>query len=181
MFTRRIYTMRVLVRRSSTRSDEREYDGRDSLYAYEEQAMIQATKQPRNVKEFVLAVLVLFAHVLSACAAPAAPGDAPAAPAAPAIATKSNPKDGAEYVYVPAGPFIMGSTEEQINDALRTCQKLIPTLTSHLRCQRSEFEREAPHSTIEVDGFWIMRTEVTNGQYIAAWRQTGVANHMSIS
>jgi formylglycine-generating enzyme required for sulfatase activity len=65
-------------------------------------------------------------------------------PAAPvAGASRTNPKDGAEYVYVPPGPFLMGSAE---SDALASSD-------------------EAPQMTVNLDGFWIMRTEVTNGHY----------------
>jgi formylglycine-generating enzyme required for sulfatase activity len=58
-------------------------------------------------------------------------------------ATRTNPKDGAEYVYVPPGPFLMGSAD------------------SDLLAMRDE----QPQMTVNLDGFWIMRTEVTNGQY----------------
>ena len=65
-------------------------------------------------------------------------------PAAPAAgASRTNPKDGAEYVYVPPGPFLMGSAA---SDSLAS---------SH----------EGPQMTVNLDGFWIMRTEVTNGHY----------------
>ena len=81
-------------------------------------------------------------------------------PAPVAGATRTNPQDGAEYVYVPAGPFIMGSTEGQITDAFESCQQ-----ATNNQCQSIWFEGEAPQSTINADEFWIMRTEVTNAQY----------------
>jgi len=56
-----------------------------------------------------------------------------------------NRVDGAEYVYVSAGEFLMGS---------------VPDVDS-LADQDDEFDQ---HS-VPVDGFWIMRTEVTNAQY----------------
>jgi formylglycine-generating enzyme required for sulfatase activity len=65
-----------------------------------------------------------------------------ATPAAGAIWI--NPKDGAEYVYVPAGPFIMGSSDRD----------------------SSALDTEKPQQTdLALDAFWIMRTEVTNVQY----------------
>ncbi len=36
---------------------------------------------------------------------------------------RTNAKDGAEYVYVPAGAFTMGSTEAQISDNFELCQQ----------------------------------------------------------
>lgn len=49
-----------------------------------------------------------------------------------------NPRDQADYVFVPAGPFTMGS----------------------LRA-----DDEIPVHEVTVDSFWIQRTEVTNAQY----------------
>jgi len=61
------------------------------------------------------------------------------------IATMTNPVDGAVYVYVPAGRFIMGSddaTQEASDD-------------------------EKPQQIDQyLDAFWIMRTEVTSAHYI---------------
>lgn len=64
-------------------------------------------------------------------------------PAPKAGTTKTNPSDGAEYVYVPAGPFKMGSVEGSTR----------------------VYVAEKPQTTVNVAGFWIMRTEVTNEQY----------------
>jgi len=50
----------------------------------------------------------------------------------------------AVYVFIPPGPFTIGSDPEQDPLALNN---------------------EVPQHTVDVDGFWIMRTEVTNAQY----------------
>jgi formylglycine-generating enzyme required for sulfatase activity len=64
-------------------------------------------------------------------------------------ATRTNPKDGAIYVYVPDGPFTMGSADD---DPLAQ-------------------ETERPHQhDLYLDAFWIMRTEVTNAQYLRCVR-----------
>ena len=57
--------------------------------------------------------------------------------------TWTNPKDGAVYVYVPAGPFLMGAADD---DTVAT-------------------SGEKPQATIETGGYWIMQTELTNAQY----------------
>jgi formylglycine-generating enzyme required for sulfatase activity len=57
--------------------------------------------------------------------------------------TRTNPKDGAVYVWIPPGKFSMGSSDED-------------------KLARSD---EKPQHTVEVDGFWIMQSEVTNAQY----------------
>jgi formylglycine-generating enzyme required for sulfatase activity len=85
---------------------------------------------------------------------------ATATPAEPAAgATRSNAKDGAVYVYVPAGEFMMGSTDAQIEDAFELCQQ------DNKDCNRDFFTREAPQHTVTLAGFWIMQSEVTNAQY----------------
>lgn len=54
-----------------------------------------------------------------------------------------NPKDGAEYVFIPSGTFMMGSAADD---------------------QLAE-DDERPQHPVTLDGYWILRTEVTNGQY----------------
>jgi formylglycine-generating enzyme required for sulfatase activity len=74
------------------------------------------------------------------------------APAAPALGdTRVRPADGMEMVYVPGGTFQMGS-EEGDPDA-----------------GSDEFPRHA----VTLDGFWIDRTEVSNGQFAAFLNERG--------
>ena len=54
---------------------------------------------------------------------------------------RTNPVDGAVYVPVPAGEFVMGSPDGVGDDD------------------------EHPQHTVYLDAFWIMQTEVTNAQY----------------
>jgi len=56
---------------------------------------------------------------------------------------KTNSKDGAEMVYVPAGEFLMGASED---DFLAE-------------------EDEKPQRTVLLDGFWIYKHEVSNTKY----------------
>jgi formylglycine-generating enzyme required for sulfatase activity len=58
-------------------------------------------------------------------------------------ATMTNSIDGAVYAWIPPGEFTMGSADE---DELAD-------------------DDEKPVHTVEVDGFWIMQSEVTNAQY----------------
>jgi formylglycine-generating enzyme required for sulfatase activity len=77
--------------------------------------------------------------------------------------TKTHPVDGTSYVYVPAGKFMMGS---------------------------NDYDDEKPIHEVELAGFWIMQTPVTNEQYskgVAAgacrkpnnqrWNQAEYAQH----
>lgn len=65
-------------------------------------------------------------------------------------------------VFVPAGPFVMGSSLEE---ARRMQQAYGGDF--------SLYSAELPRRVVDVDGFWIDRTEVTNGAYAAFVRATG--------
>jgi formylglycine-generating enzyme required for sulfatase activity/Tol biopolymer transport system component len=70
------------------------------------------------------------------------------------------PADGMTMVYVPGGEFQMGSDDDEVDAALEMCQTYYTT-----PCQRAWFEVEQPVHTVALDGFWLDRTEMTNGQY----------------
>ena len=53
---------------------------------------------------------------------------------------------------------MMGSSAVQIDAAWQACE------VNH-DCNYSAFEDEGPQQSLNVPGFWIMQTEVTNGQY----------------
>jgi serine/threonine-protein kinase len=59
-------------------------------------------------------------------------------------------------VYVPAGEFWMGSTDEDINAVTAECVQ---------DCEPDRYPRERPQQQVYVSAFWIDRTEVTNAQY----------------
>jgi formylglycine-generating enzyme required for sulfatase activity len=59
--------------------------------------------------------------------------------------------DGMEYVYVPAGEFLMGSTDDD-------------------ELAKSD---EKPQHTVYLDGYWIARTEVTNAMFARFVAETG--------
>ena len=65
-------------------------------------------------------------------------------------------------VYVPAGPFLMGSSAD---DALAECQKV----TSD--CRPRIILTNEPLPTVYPDAFWIDQTEVTNAITPNAWLQ----------
>ena len=67
--------------------------------------------------------------------------------------------DGMVMIYVPTGEFDMGSNDEEVEYALGQC------LEYDTNCNRSYFSVEQPVHTVELDGFWIDKTEVTNDQY----------------
>jgi iron(II)-dependent oxidoreductase len=73
--------------------------------------------------------------------------------------TQTRSSDGMAMVYVPAGEFVMGSSEEEVDFALQQCKAY------GTNCQRRYFSVEMPMHSVVLDSFWIDRTEVTYGQY----------------
>ncbi|MCZ7554697.1 MAG: SUMF1/EgtB/PvdO family nonheme iron enzyme, partial [Anaerolineales bacterium] len=69
--------------------------------------------------------------------------------------------NGLPMVYVPAGCFVIGSTDPQIDAALEQCR------ADYGPCERDWFTDEKPRSEVCLDAFWIGQTEVTNAQYQA--------------
>lgn len=67
--------------------------------------------------------------------------------------------DGMPMKYVPAGAFLMGSAEDEVDYALEQCR------VYGTNCRRSYFSVEIPQHIVELDGFWIDQTEVSWGQY----------------
>ena len=93
--------------------------------------------------------------------------DRPKAPPSAASVTETgflSPDDPRvrAMVFVPAGPFFLGSTEEQIDAAHESYGG-----------SRVLFESEYPQRTVDVASFYIDRTEVTQRQYSAFVEATG--------
>ena len=79
------------------------------------------------------------------------------------IETLTTDKDSAVMVFVPAGEFLMGTSDADIEQY----KVLFP-----LR-DISRFDNERPQRTVFVDAFYIDRTEVTNRQYKQFLTETG--------
>ncbi len=104
----------------------------------------------------------------------APPSDTPTSTHSPtpeAGATMVSEKDGMTMVYVPAGSFLMGSSEEEIDFVSEYCiekqeQSNSPyTNTRYDPCLISNYDDERPQLEVYLDAFWIDRTEVTNAQF----------------
>ncbi|MGA9116402.1 MAG: formylglycine-generating enzyme family protein [Bacteroidota bacterium] len=73
-------------------------------------------------------------------------------------------KDGTVMVYVPAGMFLMGSSDGQLDAAMRECRRMH---TGERNCNRSSYLQEQPAHLVTLPAFWIDRTEVTNERFCA--------------
>ncbi len=81
-----------------------------------------------------------------------------------------NPVDLAEMVWVPAGQFRMGSTQEEIDGLWRQ--------NGWAEDWKSFTTDEEPaHEVTISEGFWLHKHEVTNGQYVRFLEATGHAPH----
>lgn len=76
-----------------------------------------------------------------------------------------NPHDGATLLWVPAGDFLMGSSDAEIDENLKEA----------LDMKRESFGGEKPQHTVYLDGFWVYKTDVTIAQYRRFCHETGRA------
>ena len=75
--------------------------------------------------------------------------------------TMIRPVDGMVMVYVPAGEFLMGSSQAQLDTAYFLCDREVVNSD----CPPGRFADEAPQHSVALDAFWIDQTEVTVVQY----------------
>lgn len=103
----------------------------------------------------------------SATTSPTTPPPTPQQPllpivtATPTLQPSFIGSDGVEMVLVPAGEFIMGSTQNDVTTADALCRQ------SKTDCRASDFINEIPQHTVYVSSFYIDVTEITNDQYRA--------------
>ncbi len=85
-----------------------------------------------------------------------------AAPSPPPLPIASVPVFP-DMVFIPAGAFQMGSSQEEIDYALWLCQEYQDS--DRYECERAAFEDEYPVRAVYLDDFFIDVHEVTNGDY----------------
>ena len=82
-------------------------------------------------------------------------------------------KDGVEMVLIPAGEFLMGSTEKDADDAMAMCEETKAFNSEH-QCDRENFYKdEMPQHKVYLDDYYIDKYEVTNAQFKKFAEETG--------
>ena len=97
---------------------------------------------------FTLCLLVSLALALAGCSLAGKPTAEP-------VRVRIRKVDGAEMVWVPGGEYTIGLTEADVDAVMAECS----------RCRRSRVDNACPQHIVHLEGFWIDRREVTNGQY----------------
>ncbi|MHB9025647.1 MAG: formylglycine-generating enzyme family protein [Armatimonadota bacterium] len=80
-----------------------------------------------------------------------------------------NPVDGAPMVWVPAGDFIMGTSDEEIGNIIDEHRRS----SSRSIWLAMWFNDEKPKHRVYLDGYWIYKYEVTIAQYRKFCEATG--------
>lgn len=84
--------------------------------------------------------------------------------------TSIREKDKMVMVYVPAGTFLMGSSDDQLDEAMRECRYMH---SGERDCNRAYYLQEQPEHRVTLSAFWIDQTEVTNEQFCIFLNKNG--------
>ena len=79
-------------------------------------------------------------------------------------------KDGAPMVLVPSGSFLMGSTKDEVDRAVKDCVK---ELGKDQQTCEGWYKPELPQHQVQIDGFYLDKYEVTNRLFQQFVQQTG--------
>lgn len=66
-----------------------------------------------------------------------------------------------EYIYIPSGPFTIGSNQRQLNE-----------LITESRTNMEKFSAEFPQHNLNLEGYYIARFPVTNAEYFSFIKAT---------
>jgi len=121
---------------------------------------------PPRVPVFLLVLAMLL--IVPSCSPPQTSASIESIDPTPALGTtRVRETDGMTTVYVPAGEFEMGLTDDQMAQLMTICREADP------ECEESWFSAARPAHTASVDAFWLDQTEVTNGMYAAFLNDQG--------
>jgi formylglycine-generating enzyme required for sulfatase activity len=81
------------------------------------------------------------------------------------------PKDS-EMVLIPEGEFLMGSSEKDIDEAMKLCEES-RRVAPNVQCDRVDYKDEMPQHKVRLDAFYIDKYLVTNRQFMKFVEATG--------
>ena len=82
-------------------------------------------------------------------------------------------KDGAPMAFIPAGSFLMGSTEGEVDRGIQTCvEATTDKILGQQICERL-VKAELPQHKVLIDAFYLDKHEVTNRLFQRFVQQTG--------
>ncbi len=124
--------------------------------------MVWAEVKGSNDRAKVQAYLDEFSHSPNAPVARILLRQLESKPIGSAAVTVLKNSIGMEFVYIPPGEFMMGSSDAELDEVLYECKKYLP------ECKRGPFTDESPKHRVSIrEGFWIGKYEVTQGQWQA--------------
>jgi eukaryotic-like serine/threonine-protein kinase len=83
----------------------------------------------------------------------------PAEPTPGIGSLKIRTADGMKMMYVPAGDFLMGTSDEEIAYILNL------DFCKRTNCKKSNFSAAQPQHKVNLDAYWVDQTEVTNAEF----------------
>jgi len=103
-----------------------------------------------------------------------APTATPIGPASLAAGTEHTDSFGIKQVYVPAGCFLMGSTDSQAQDIIA---ELVGSGTAKTDAQNVAFESQPQHQVCITKAYWVDEFDVTNAAFDAFVKAGGYADN----
>lgn len=88
----------------------------------------------------------------------------------PTLQNEVTGKDSAPMVLVPAGSFLMGSTNDEVDRAIKDC---IKELEKDQQTCEGWYKPELPQHKVQMDAFYLDKCEVTNRLFQQFAQQTG--------
>jgi formylglycine-generating enzyme required for sulfatase activity len=88
----------------------------------------------------------------------------------PALSKELTGKDGAPMVLISAGSFLMGSTKDEVERAIKDC---VEGLGQDQQTCEGWYKPELPQHKVQMDAFYFDTYEVTNRRFQQFTRQTG--------
>ena len=121
---------------------------------------------------FFFLVVILLSSCVQSTPIPSIPRKATPSGIDPGTLIRS-PKDGMVMVYIPAGDFLMGSTENEFYLLRNECIDNVRDDGQEDNHCSERAADEVPQHTVYLDAFWIDQTEVTHAMFVEFLNELG--------